>query len=144
MTLETLVVTESREGTRQSTACLVRLIRYVSNVINLANSLIFINRGLLFTCQALVNMQEDRSCELRVCFKRSYDTTLKHHHGWLVQSAVSVGTVPPYRVQALLSHFMFIRWRSEPYRTGRTFTNEYRKEGRMMTWMLNWGNGLAR
>ena len=35
-------------------------------------------------------MQADHTSELRACFKRSYDDVLKHHHGWLVQSAVTV------------------------------------------------------
>ncbi|KAF9646318.1 glycolipid transfer protein [Thelephora ganbajun] len=70
-TLETLVTSEAQEGTRQSTACLVRLIR-----------------GLLFTCRALENMQTDHTSELRTCFRRSYDDVLRHHHGWLIQSAV--------------------------------------------------------
>ena len=35
-------------------------------------------------------MQADHTSELRACFRRSYDDVLKHHHGWLVQSAVTV------------------------------------------------------
>lgn len=46
--------------------------------------------GLLFTCQALQNMQSDRASELHVCFKRSYDANLKHHHTFIIRSAVSV------------------------------------------------------
>jgi len=78
-TLEKLVTSEAQEGTRQSTACLVRLIR-----------------GLLFTCRALENMQADQTSELRACFKRSYDDVLRHHHGWIVQTAVTLAikTVP--------------------------------------------------
>ena len=38
-------------------------------------------------------MQADRSSELRACFKRSYDDVLKHHHGWFIQSAVTVRIV---------------------------------------------------
>ncbi|KAI0339387.1 glycolipid transfer protein [Trametopsis cervina] len=72
-TLEQLVVQEVLEGQRQATACLVRLVR-----------------GLLFTCQALQNMQQDRSVELHVCFRRSYDTVLKHHHSFIVRSVVTV------------------------------------------------------
>ncbi|PCH44573.1 glycolipid transfer protein [Wolfiporia cocos MD-104 SS10] len=72
-TLEKLVICEAEENQRHGTACLVRLIR-----------------GLLFTCQALQNMQNDRSSELHVCFKRSYDTVLKHHHTFIIRSAVSV------------------------------------------------------
>jgi len=53
----------------------------------------FSHSGLLFTCRALENMQADRTSELRACFKRSYDDVLKHHHGWFVQSAVTVRVV---------------------------------------------------
>ncbi|KAK7038779.1 hypothetical protein VNI00_010665 [Paramarasmius palmivorus] len=72
-TLEQLVEGESKENNRHGTACLVRLIR-----------------GLAFTCQALQNMQADRSSELHVCFKRSYDAVLRHHHSFVVRSVVSV------------------------------------------------------
>lgn len=41
-------------------------------------------------------MQADTSSELHVCFKRSYDTVLRHHHTFLVRSVVSV------RVSSLL------------------------------------------
>ncbi|ESK88848.1 het-c2 protein [Moniliophthora roreri MCA 2997] len=72
-TLENLVEGEAGEANRHGTACLVRLVR-----------------GLAFTCQALQNMQADRSSELHVCFKRSYDAVLKHHHSFVVRSVVSV------------------------------------------------------
>ncbi|KAF9457616.1 glycolipid transfer protein [Collybia nuda] len=72
-TLEMLVKAESQESQKHGTPCLVRL-----------------TRGLSFTCQALENMQSDKSCELHVCFKKSYDTVLKHHHSFLVRSVVSV------------------------------------------------------
>ncbi|KAI0085746.1 glycolipid transfer protein [Irpex rosettiformis] len=73
VTLEQLVVKEAEEGQRHATACLVRLVR-----------------GLLFTCRALENMQEDRNAELHVCFRRSYDAILKHHHSFIVRSVVTV------------------------------------------------------
>lgn len=72
-TLESLVQNETKEGQRHATACLVRLVR-----------------GLLFTCQALQNMLADRNAELHVCFRRSYDAVLKHHHTFLVRSVVTV------------------------------------------------------
>lgn len=72
-TLEKLVQYEAECREHHATACLVRLVR-----------------GLLFTCQALQNMQKDSSTELHVCFKRSYDAILRHHHSFLVRSAVSV------------------------------------------------------
>ncbi|KAA1470026.1 glycolipid transfer protein [Dentipellis sp. KUC8613] len=72
-TLEKLVITEAEEGVRVATACLVRLIR-----------------GLAFTCHALMNVQADRSAELHVCFKRSYDIVLRHHHSFVIRSVVSL------------------------------------------------------
>ena len=94
-TLEKLVTTEAQEGTRHSTACLVRLVRYVSpHYPSQDTPLMFrsacVYSGLLFTCRALENMQADHTSELRACFKRSYDEVLRHHHGWFVQSAVTV------------------------------------------------------
>ncbi|TFY59854.1 hypothetical protein EVG20_g7635, partial [Dentipellis fragilis] len=81
-TLEKLVITEAQEGVRIATACLVRLIR-----------------GLAFTCHALMNVQADRSAELHVCFKRSYDIVLRHHHSFVIRSVVLVTCNPrvPYR-----------------------------------------------
>ncbi|KAI5893107.1 glycolipid transfer protein [Schizophyllum commune H4-8] len=72
-TLEALVTHESQGHDRYGTQCLVRLIR-----------------GLAFTCRALQNMQSDRSSELHVCFKRSYDVVLRKHHNFIIRSAVSV------------------------------------------------------
>jgi len=63
--------------------------------------------GLLFTCRALENMQADHSSELRACFKRSYDDVLRHHHGWFIQSAVTVRIGNP----SLSVLFIFVsRW----------------------------------
>ncbi|KAF5338105.1 hypothetical protein D9758_015380 [Tetrapyrgos nigripes] len=72
-TLESLVETEAAEGHKEGTPCLVRLIR-----------------GLALTCQALQHMQRDQSAELHVCFKRSYDSVLKHHHSFIIRSVVYV------------------------------------------------------
>lgn len=47
-------------------------------------------RGLLFTCQALQNMQRDRNAELHVCFRRSFDANLKPRLSFIVRSVVSV------------------------------------------------------
>lgn len=35
-------------------------------------------------------MQNDTSCELHICFKRSYDSVLRHHHNFVIRSVVSV------------------------------------------------------
>lgn len=51
---------------------------------------LFSSRGLALTCKALQNMQADTSCELHVCFKRSYDSVLRHHHPFLIRTVVSV------------------------------------------------------
>ncbi|KAI0057389.1 glycolipid transfer protein [Artomyces pyxidatus] len=74
-TLESLVVTEAGEPTKlkHGTACLTRL-----------------TRGLAFTCRALQEMQADRSAELHVCFRRSYDVVLRHHHSFVIRSVVTL------------------------------------------------------
>ncbi|KAM5534518.1 hypothetical protein V8D89_011850 [Ganoderma adspersum] len=73
-TLEKLVVNEcAGGGARHGTACLVRLVR-----------------GLWFTCEALRNMREDKNAELHVCFRRSYDVILKHHHTFIIRALVGV------------------------------------------------------
>ncbi|TRM67446.1 glycolipid transfer protein domain-containing protein [Schizophyllum amplum] len=80
-TLEALVICEAQGHGRYGTQCLVRLIR-----------------GLAFTCRALQNMQNDRSSELHVCFKRSYDVVLRKHHNVIIRSAVAVAIrAVPYR-----------------------------------------------
>ncbi|THH30510.1 hypothetical protein EUX98_g3679 [Antrodiella citrinella] len=47
-------------------------------------------RGLYFTCMALQEMQRDPKAELHVCFKRSYDVVLKHHHTFIIRSVVTI------------------------------------------------------
>lgn len=37
-------------------------------------------------------MQSDPSSELHVCFKRSYDSVLRHHHTFLIRSVVSASS----------------------------------------------------
>ncbi|PFH47637.1 hypothetical protein AMATHDRAFT_67241 [Amanita thiersii Skay4041] len=72
-TLEGLVQSEAHEQQRYAIPCLVRFVR-----------------GLAFTCRALQNMQEDTKSELHICFKRSYDEILRHHHTFLIRSLVAV------------------------------------------------------
>jgi len=73
-TLEALVESDHTEPhTKHATGCLVRLIR-----------------GLALTCKALQNMQRDTKSELHVCFRRSYDEVLRHHHSFVIRSVVSV------------------------------------------------------
>jgi len=79
--LENLVRTETSEGHRNATGCLIRL-----------------TRGLMFLCKALKHMQSEPSLELHACFKRSYDEVLKHHHTFIVRSlAVVAVRAAPYR-----------------------------------------------
>jgi len=80
-TLEDLVRSETSEGLRNGTACLIRL-----------------TRGLMFLCKALQHMQKDPSVELHVCFKRSYDEVLGRHHSFVVRSLAGVAVrAVPYR-----------------------------------------------
>ncbi|KAF8953853.1 glycolipid transfer protein domain-containing protein [Flammula alnicola] len=72
-TLEDLVRSESMEPQKHATPCLTRL-----------------TRGLAFTCRALQHMQKDTVSELHICFKRSYDEVLRHHHTFVIRSIVSV------------------------------------------------------
>ena len=73
-------------------------------------------RGLSFTYHALQHAQNDKSAELHVCFKRSYDAVLKHHHTFLIRSVVYVSTIilPISRdaglfIYALLHSLLFSR-----------------------------------
>ena len=51
--------------------------------------------GLSFTCCALMHMQNDPRAELYICFKRSYDEVLRHHHSFIVRSVVTVSSPSP-------------------------------------------------
>lgn len=80
-TLENLVRSEVALEERHGTGCLIRL-----------------TRGLTFLCRALQHMQKDPSVELHVCFKRSYDEVLRHHHTFFVRSLAAVAVrAAPYR-----------------------------------------------
>lgn len=80
-TLENLVRSEVSLEDRHGTGCLIRL-----------------TRGLTFLCRALQHMQKDPSIELHVCFKRSYDEVLRHHHTFFVRSLAAVAVrAAPYR-----------------------------------------------
>ncbi|KAK2467178.1 hypothetical protein APHAL10511_000727 [Amanita phalloides] len=72
-TLEALVQSEAKDLKRRAIPCLVQFVR-----------------GLAFTCKALQNMQKDPNVELHICFKRSYDEILVHHHSFIVRSLVAV------------------------------------------------------
>ncbi len=78
-------------------------------------------------------MQQDRDAELHVCFKRSYDVILKHHHSFVVRSVVSVrrlvlirgaGVDPVLKLDpgGLDAAAGMDRWRFGQYRIDKTST----------------------
>ncbi|KAJ7628987.1 glycolipid transfer protein domain-containing protein [Roridomyces roridus] len=78
-TLESLVRQAHARGVKYPYQCVVRLIRCMA-----------------FTCLALQIMQAEPQCTLPVCFRRSYDVVLRHHHTFVVRSAITLAilTVP--------------------------------------------------
>ncbi|TFK44291.1 glycolipid transfer protein [Crucibulum laeve] len=80
-TLEQLVENEKGEKKRTATEGLMWLLR-----------------GLSFTCKALQNSQANKSEELSVAFNKSYEVTLKKFHSFLVRPIFSVAMKAcPYR-----------------------------------------------
>ncbi|KAH9839131.1 het-c2 protein [Rhodofomes roseus] len=80
-TLEQLVENEKGEKKRTATEGLMWLLR-----------------GLGFTCKALQNVQANASEELSVAFTKSYDVTLKKFHNFLVKGVFAVAMKAcPYR-----------------------------------------------
>ena len=77
-TLERLVENEKGEKKRKATEGLMWLLR-----------------GLQFTCKALQNAQENASEELSVAFSKSYDVTLKAFHNFVVKGIFAVGSLLP-------------------------------------------------
>jgi hypothetical protein len=51
--------------------------------------LLWLLRGLSFTCTALQNAQSDKSMELNTAFTKGYDATLKAHHNFVVKGIFS-------------------------------------------------------
>jgi glutathione peroxidase-family protein len=72
-TLEKLVENEKGEKKRKATEGLMWLLR-----------------GLQFTCKALQGAQANTSEELAVAFSKSYDVTLKAFHNFVVKGIFSV------------------------------------------------------
>lgn len=72
-TLESLVENEKGEKKRTAT-----------------EGLLWLLRGLAFTCKALQNAQSNKSEELSVAFNKSYDGTLKKFHNFVVKGIFSV------------------------------------------------------
>ncbi|KAF9063419.1 glycolipid transfer protein domain-containing protein [Rhodocollybia butyracea] len=80
-TLEELVKNEQGEKKRPATEGLMWLLR-----------------GLSFTCAALLNAQANSTEELSVAFTKGYDTTLKKFHNFIVKGIFSVAMKAcPYR-----------------------------------------------
>ena len=77
-TLEQLVENEKGEKKRTATEGLMWLLR-----------------GLSFTCKALQNSQSDKGQELSAAFTTSYEGTLKKFHGILVRPIFTVCQSPP-------------------------------------------------
>ncbi|KAK0213136.1 het-c2 protein [Desarmillaria ectypa] len=81
-TLEQLVENEKGEKKRTATEGLMWLLR-----------------GLSFTCKALQNAQLNKEEELSVAFSKSYEVTLKKFHNFVVKGIFSVAMKAcPYRV----------------------------------------------
>ncbi|KAG8690398.1 hypothetical protein FRC11_011842, partial [Ceratobasidium sp. 423] len=60
--------------------------------------LMWLLRGLAFTCKALQHCQADKAAELSVGFNASYPQTLKPYHGFLVGGVFSLAlNACPYR-----------------------------------------------
>ena len=72
-TLEQLVLNEKGEKKRTATEGLMWLLR-----------------GLSFTCKALQRAQADKNEELKTAFSKSYEVTLKQYHNFVVKGVFSV------------------------------------------------------
>ena len=72
-TLEQLVQNEWKEKKRPATEGLMWLLR-----------------GLSFTCRSLQNSQANEEEELSVAFNKGYEASLKKHHNFVVKGVFSV------------------------------------------------------
>jgi len=80
-TLESLVENEKGEKKRTAT-----------------EGLLWLLRGLSFTCKALQNSQSNKTEELSAAFTKSYDNTLKKFHNFVVKGIFAVAMKAcPYR-----------------------------------------------
>ena len=96
-TLEKLVENEKDEKKRTATEGLMWLLR-----------------GLSFTCQALQNAQGNKSEELAAAFTKSYEGTLKKFHNFVVKGIFSVGAVEARRSGLSLIPFLKGRYEGMP------------------------------
>jgi len=82
-TLEKLVENEKRENKREAT-----------------EGLLWLLRGLSFTCRALQNAQANPEEELAAVFAKSYDVTLKPFHNFFIKGIFSLAmNACPHRVE---------------------------------------------
>lgn len=54
--------------------------------------LLWLTRGLSFTCKALQATQKDKDIELSVAFQNAYGVTLKEYHNFIVKQVFNVST----------------------------------------------------
>lgn len=62
--------------------------------------LLWLTRGLSFTCKALQATQKNKELELSVAFQNAYGVTLKDYHNFIVKQVFNVST--------LLSPWLFL------------------------------------
>lgn len=89
-TLEKLVENEKGEKKRKAT-----------------EGLLWLLRGLQFTCKALQNAQANASEELAEAFRKSYEGTLKAFHNFVVKGIFTVGSFSPSSPRTAV-HYFFI------------------------------------
>lgn len=54
--------------------------------------LLWLTRGLSFTCKALQATQKDKNLELSAAFQNAYTSTLKEYHNFIVKQVFAVST----------------------------------------------------
>lgn len=77
-TLEQLVINEQGEKKRTAT-----------------EGLLWLLRGLSFTCKSLQNSQNNKTEELSAAFTKGYEASLKKHHNFVVKGVFAVRTAAP-------------------------------------------------
>ncbi len=100
-TLEKLVENEKGEKKRKAT-----------------EGLLWLLRGLQFTCKALQNAQANASEELAEAFSKSYEGTLKAFHNFVVKGIFAVGS---FHHQVHAQPFIFCSGRVESMPLSRGF-----------------------
>lgn len=55
--------------------------------------LLWLTRGLSFTCKALQATQKNKELELSVAFQNAYGVTLKDYHNFIVKQVFNVSTL---------------------------------------------------